>query len=113
MALVGEEGEDADGGEYVRHRYRPGAEDERRSDAVRLTATATTFGAGDTYDQSARDLHASAQLPGTVTAIRCRWVEAPELTVCLREGDPWRSGLGRDATRGEIGHFAARALEWF
>jgi hypothetical protein len=35
--------------------------------------------------------------PGTVTAIRCRWVETPELTVCVRDEASWCSGQGREA----------------
>jgi len=105
--------EDPAGEEYVRFRYRPGAEDERRSDTVRLSSTAATLTEGDQYHQTAHELHASWQRPGTVTAIRCRWVATPELTVCVREDGSWRSGQGRDATREEIQGFAAKALEWF
>lgn len=105
--------EDPAGDEYVRFRYAPGAEDGRRSDTVRLSSTATTFTVGHEYRQQAPELHASRQLPGTVTAIRCEWVTAPELTVCLRHEGSWRSGLGRDATRPEIRRFAASALAWF
>ncbi len=105
--------ENSSGDEYVRYRYSPGAEGERRSDAVRLSSTATTFTEGTQYRQLAHELHASRQQPGTVTAIRCLWVEAPELTVCLRDEAPWPSGQGRDATREEIKSFAATALEWF
>ncbi len=105
--------EDPEGEEYVRFRYSPGAEDERRSDTVRLSATPTTFFEGGNYVQRAHELHASGQKPGTVTAIRCEWVDAPELTVCLRNEDSWVSGLGRDATRDEVKSFSAKALEWF
>jgi hypothetical protein len=105
--------EDPAGCEYVRFRYAPGAEDERRSDALRLSAVATTLAQGTEYRQLAPELHASWQQPGTVTAIRCVWVEAPELTVCLRDGGSWRSAQGRDATRQEIKTFTAKALEWF
>lgn len=101
------------GDEYCRFRYSPPAEDQRRSDTVRLSATATTFTEGGQYRQLAPELHASGQLPGTVTAIECSWVEAPELTVCLRDEDSWRSGQARDATRDEIKVLAAKALEWF
>jgi hypothetical protein len=48
-----------------------------------------------------------------VTAIRCQWVEAPELTVCVRDEGSWSSAQGRAATREEIKGFAAKALEWF
>ncbi len=105
--------EDSAGDEYVRFRYSPDAEDERLSDTVRLSSAATTFTEGDRYRQLAHELHASRQLPGTVTAIRCVWVEAPELTVCVRDGTSWPSGQGRDATREEVKSFTARALEWF
>jgi hypothetical protein len=105
--------EDPAGDEYVRFRYSPGAEGERRSDAVRLSSTATTFTEGNQHRQLAHDLHASWQQPGTVTAIRCLWVEAPELTVCVQDDGSWRSGQGRDATREEIKSFTAKALEWF
>jgi len=105
--------EDPAGDEYVRFRYSPGAEGERRSDAVRLSSTATTFTEGGRYRQLAHELHASRQRPGTVTALRCLWVEAPELTVCVRDPASWHSGRARDATPDEIKGFAARALEWF
>jgi hypothetical protein len=105
--------EDPAGEEYSRFRYSPPSEDERRSDSVRLSATATTFTGGDQYRQVATALHASGQKPGTVTAIRCSWVEAPELTVCLRDEASWRSGRARDATREEIKRVAAKTLDWF
>jgi hypothetical protein len=105
--------EDSSGDEYVRFRYSPGAEGERRSDTVRLSSSATTFTHGNQYRQLAHELHASWQKPGTVTAIRCSWVAVPELTVCVRDEGSWRSGQGRDATREEIKNFAAKALEWF
>jgi len=105
--------EDPAGDEYVRFRYSPGAEDARRSDAVRLSAAATTFTAGDEYRQVAHELHASSQVPGTVTVIQCSWVEVPELTVCLRDAASWCSGRARDATRDEIKRMTAKALEWF
>lgn len=105
--------EDATGDEYVRFRYTPDAEGERRSDAVRLSGTATNFKGGNQYHQLAYELHSSQQQPGTVTAIWCHYVEAPELTVCVRDEGSWRSGQGRDATGEEIKNFAAKALEWF
>ena len=105
--------EDLAGEEYIRFRYPPGTEEERRSDAVRLSSTTTTFTAGSRYRQLAHELHASWQQPGTVTAIRCLWVEAPELTVCVRPEDSWPSIQGRDATREEVKGFAAKALELF
>ncbi len=105
--------EDSSGDEYVRFRYSPGSEDERRLDAVRLSSTAYTFTEGNRYRQLAHELHASWQQPGTVTAIRCQWTETPELTVCMRDEGSWRSGHGRDATHEEIKAFTARALDWF
>jgi len=105
--------EDPAGDEFVRFRYSPGAEGERRSDAVRLSSTVTIFKEGSQYHQLAHELHASWQRPGTVTAIRCQWVEAPQLTVCVRDEGSWRSGQGRAATREEIKGFSAKALEWF
>ncbi|HEY2564471.1 MAG TPA: hypothetical protein VGI44_12210 [Acidimicrobiales bacterium] len=105
--------EDPTGDEYVRFRYSPGAEGERRSSAVTLSSTTTTFTEGNQYCQLAHELHASWQQPGTVTAIRCLWVDAPELTVCVRDKGSWRSGQGRDATLEEIKGFTAKALEWF
>ena len=105
--------EDRAGVEYVRFRFSPGAEGDRRSDAVRLSSTATKFIGGTRYRQLAHELHANWQQPGTVTAIRCRWVGTPELTVCVRNAGSWRSGQGRDATREERKAFTAKALEWF
>jgi hypothetical protein len=105
--------EDVAGEEYVRFRYSPGYEGDRRSDAFRLSSTATTFTEGDQYRQQAHELHASRQQPGTVTAIRCVWTEVPELTVCIRDESSWYSGQGRSATREEIKSFAAKALGWF
>lgn len=105
--------EDPAGGVYTRFRYVPGAEHLRRSDSLRLSGTATTFTEGGRYSQVAPELHASTQLPGTVTVIRCSWVEASELTVCVRNEGSWRSAQARDATRDEIKRVAAKALEWF
>lgn len=105
--------EDPRGDEYARFRYSPPAEDLRRSDTVRLSSTATTFTEAGQYRQLAQGLHASWQQPGTVTAIRCTWVDAPELTVCLRDEASWQSGQARDATREEVKMVAAKALEWF
>jgi hypothetical protein len=98
---------------FVRFRYPPGREDLRRSDTVALSSTATTITEGGEYGQLAHELHTSGQLAGTVTAIRCRSVEVPELTVCLRAPRSWRSGQARDATRQEVKRVAAQALEWF
>jgi hypothetical protein len=105
--------EDPAGEEYVRFRYSPGAEEQRWSDTVTLAATATTLVEGGHYRQLASELHASRQVPGTVTLISCSWVEAPELTVCVRDERSWRSGQARDATRAEIKTAVTKALEWF
>jgi hypothetical protein len=105
--------EDPTGDEHLRFRYSVGAEDDRRSDTVRLSTTAETFTEGGEYRQLAHELHASWQLPGTVTVIRCSWAEPRELTVCLGDEGSWRSGQAREATREEIKMFAAKALEWF
>ncbi len=105
--------EDGVSDQYVRFRCSPGAEGERRSDAARLSSTATIFNEGSQYHQLAHELHASWQQPGTVTAIRCQWTEAPELAVCVRDEGSWRSAQGRGATREEIKGFATKALEWF
>jgi hypothetical protein len=105
--------EDPTGDEYVRFRYSVPDEDQRRSDTVRLTGTPETFTAGGEYRQPARELHTSRQEPGTVTAIRCSWIDPSELTVCHRHERSWRSGRARDATRDEIKAFATTALEWF
>jgi hypothetical protein len=105
--------EDPEGDEYVRFRYSLPDEDQRRSDRVRLSAAPETFAEGGEYRQLGHELHASWQQPGTVTAIRCSWLEPRELTVCLRDEGSWRSGQARDATREEIKAFTAKALGWF
>ena len=105
--------EDPGGDEYLRFRYSPPAEDLRQPDTVRLSGSATTFREGGQYRQIAHELHASRQLPGTVTVIQCSWTEVSDLTVCLRDAASWRSGQARDATRDEIKRIAAKALEWF
>jgi hypothetical protein len=105
--------EDPAGDEYVRFSYLLPAEHQRRSDTVRLSAMPETLAGGDQYRQLAHELHASWQQPGTVTAIRCSWVEPRELTVCLRDEGSWKSGQSRDATREEIKAYSAAALEWF
>lgn len=105
--------EDPAGDQYVRFRYSPGAEELRRSDTVTLSAAATRFTEGGRYRQLSHELHASRQLPGTVTVIRCSWVEPCDLTVCHRDERSWRSGRARDATRDEVKIVAARALDWF
>jgi len=104
---------DPAGDEYVRFRFPPGAEGERWSDPVALSSATTVFAEGDQYRQLAHELHAGWPQPGTVTAIRCRWVVRPELTVCVQDKASRCSGQGRDATRQDIQAFTAKALEWF
>jgi hypothetical protein len=105
--------ENAAGDEYIRFRYMPPDEDQRRSDTVRLAAAVETLREGDRYRQLAHELHASWQQPGTVTVIRCSWNEPRELTVCLRDEASWCSGQARDATPEEIKAFTVKALAWF
>jgi hypothetical protein len=105
--------ESPSGDEYRRSRYAPPHEDARRTDAVRLSGTATTFTAGSHYSQSAHELHDSRQRAGTVTVIRRRFKDVPELTVCTRGATPWVSGCSRPAAPEEIKRFAADALELF
>lgn len=105
--------EDPGGDEYIRIRYRPEAEHLRRSDTVRLSEETSAFTEGGQYRQASHELHASRQLPGTVTMIRCSWVAGSDLTVCVRDAGQWVSGRARDATPDEIKIFAASALEWF
>ena len=106
--------ENAAGDEHTRLRYSPPDEQHRRSDKVRLSRTAELLRESAGYRQLAHELHASWPQPGTVTLIRCTWgAPARELTVCLRDGAPWRSGQARNATREEIKSFTAKALERF
>jgi hypothetical protein len=102
--------EDPAGVEHSRESYRIGDEDDRRADVVRLVGTSTVFGAGDRYRLLAPELHDSRQSPGTVTVIRCTWRDRPELTVCLRPGEPFASGQARPATPDEISRITAPAL---
>ncbi len=90
--------EDPTGAEYVRFRYPPGAEAERQSDTVRMSSTEITYVEGGRYLQLAHELHGSWQRPGSVTAIQCAWIEAPTLTVCLRDEASWLSGQAKDAS---------------
>lgn len=101
------------GMEYARHRYRPGDEPGRRTDTVRLVARAATLSAGERYSQSARELHSSGQVPGTVTLIRCGPFEDRELTVCLAPGAPWVTGESRPATAAEVRRITGAALDIF
>jgi hypothetical protein len=103
--------EDPDGIEFSRHRYRPGDESARRTDAVHLAASATRHSPGDRYAQSARELHSSRQVPGTVTLIRCRPFVDRELTVCLAPGAPWVTGESRPATGAEVRRITGAALD--
>ena len=103
--------EDPTGEEHVRERYRPGAEDERTCDEVRLVGAPSVLRAGQTYHHRAADLHDSRQVPGTVTVMRCTWVEERELTVCRRPDDPWVSTASRPATPDEVERITAPALE--
>ena len=106
--------EDPLGVDYRRVRYTPPNEDDRRSDTVRLSGTATTFTAGSQYHQLAHELHDSRQLPGTVTIIRRTFTtEAAELTVCNREAVAWISGQSRPAAPADVKRITATALELF
>jgi hypothetical protein len=106
--------EDPLGAEYDRVRYTPPNEDDRRSDTVRLSGTATTFTAGSQYRQLAHELHDSRQIPGTVTIIRRTFTgDASELTVCNREATAWVSGQSRPAPRADVKRITATALELF
>jgi hypothetical protein len=105
--------EDANGIEYARHRYRPGAEDARRTDSVRLTASDTVLAPGDSYRQRADELHSSAQTPGTVTLLRFGPLAERELTVCLAPGAPWVSVGARPATAAEVTRITGAALDRF
>ncbi len=105
--------EDPDGVEYHRTRYTMGDEDDRWTDTVRLTGTATTLVAGDRYGQRADELHDSRQQPGTVTVIRQSFrPETSVLTVCRRE-EGWVSGRSRTPTPDEVTRVTAAALAWF
>jgi hypothetical protein len=108
--------EDPDGREYLRERYSPGNEEERRADTVWLTGTSVTLRAGDRYRQSAHELHDSRQVPGTVTAMHFDPFlddDLPELSVCRRPGTPWVSGHARSATPDEVKRITAAALARF
>jgi hypothetical protein len=102
-----------DGVEYCRRRYFPDDENNRRTDTVRLWATASKFTAGDHYCQRAHELHDSRQLPGTVTIIRQVFKDVSELTVCRRDDSTWVSGQARPATSDEVKTITTKALELF
>ena len=105
--------EDPAGTEYRRVRYTPPDEDARTTDTVKLSGTATTHTAGDEYSQRADELHASHQLPGTVTIIRMSLREVPALTVCTPGEAPWVSGRSRRPTPDELRTITSAALDHF
>jgi hypothetical protein len=105
--------EDPSGIAYGRVRYSADDEDARRTDTIRLSATATTYTEGGQYAQLAHELHDSRQLPGTVTIIRQTMKEVRELTVCRLDDAAWVSGQARPATPEEVKHITAKALMWF
>jgi len=106
--------EDPNGAEYVRERYSPGNERDRRRDTVRLVGTPETLGAGSGYRQSAHELHDSRQVQGTVTVLRFeRTFDDRELTVCRRPGTQWVAGQARAATPDEVQRITAPALAQF
>ena len=105
---------EADAGEdYLRERYAVGNDAERTVDTVRLVGAATTYRAGESYEQLAPELHDSRQAPGTVTLIRFTFTGATELTTCRRPGAPSVSGQARPATSDEVKRFTSTALERF
>jgi hypothetical protein len=105
--------EDPNGVEYSRHRYRPGDEDGRRTDSVRLIAGGTTLLPGDRYRQPSTELHSSHQTAGTVTLMRFGPVQERELTVCLEPGASWVSGRSRPATASEVKRITGAAMDRF
>ena len=108
--------EDPGGREYLRERYSPDDENERRADTVRLVGASATLRAGAHYRQLAHELHDSRQVAGTVTALHFDHVsydDLPELTVCRRPGTPWVSGHARSATQDEVKRVTAAALALF
>lgn len=107
--------ERGDGTEYLRERYAPPHEDERRTDTVRLVGTAETLRAGARYRQLAHELHDSRQTPGTVTLLHFDRFhdDIPELTLCRRAGTPWTSGQARPATPDEVQRITTIALARF
>jgi hypothetical protein len=106
---------DPGGHEYLRERYSPGNEGDRRADTVRLVGTSELLCAGAEYRQSAHELHDSRQIPGTVTVLRFeRFVDdLGELTVCRQPGTPWVTGAARPATHDEVQRITAVALSRF
>jgi hypothetical protein len=108
--------DDPGGREYLRERYSPGSENERRADTVRLVGASATLPADARYHQHAHELHDSYQVPGTVTVLHFDNSfddDLPELTVCRRPGTPWVSGHARSATPDEVKRITAVALVLF
>ena len=107
--------EDPGGREYLRERYSPGNEDDRRADTVRLVGSPETLRAGDAYRQRAHELHDSRQVAGTVTVLRFEPAvdDRLELTVCRRPDTAWVSGHARPATPDEVRCITAAALALF
>jgi hypothetical protein len=106
--------EDPGGGEYLRERYSPRDERDRRADTVRLLGSPETWRAGECYRQLAHELHDSRPVPGTVTVLHFdRAVDRPELTVCRRPGTPWVPAQARPATRDEVTRITTAALARF
>ena len=106
--------EDPSGVKYLRERYKPSNEESRTMDYVQLVPEVVeTFKEGDKYAQAADELHASHQLPGTVTIIRRAFRDVGELTVCRLEEDPWVSGASRPATSAEVKEITTQTLTWF
>lgn len=101
---------DAAGEQFTRYRYLPADEGDRVVDTVRLAGTSTVHTAGDSYEQSAHELHDSRSQPGTVSIIRCTFRDVDRLTVC-RTRDAWVSGGSRTPTPGEVKRIAAKALQ--
>lgn len=105
--------EDRSGEPYVRERYSLPDETVRRADHVLLSGEAEVYTEGEAYSQLADELHGSAQLPGTVTLLRRRFVATTELTVCRPVSVAWVTGAARLATPAEITSITAQALSLF
>jgi hypothetical protein len=99
--------------EFIRTRYSPTDEEDRRTDTVRLSAVRSTYTEGDQYSQLAHELHDSRQVPGTVTVIRMAFKDVSGLTVCHREESAWTSGRSRPATGDEVKRITNTALDLF
>jgi hypothetical protein len=107
--------EDPDGSEYMRERYSPDDESDRRADTVRLIGATETLRAGARYRQVAHELHDSRQVAGTVTVLHLeRFVDEPfQLTLCRRRGTPWVTGRSREATPDQVARITRAALARF